>query len=224
MQGLIKAENISKSFQSGEKSVQVLKDINFEAQQGETVSIVGASGAGKSTFLHILGAIDEPSAGRVYYEDLDLTQASEGELALFRGKKLGFVFQFHHLLAEFTALENVMMPLLLQGLSRNVRHETAMTALKDVGLSGKDHQHPSELSGGEQQRVAVARAIVSNPSLLLADEPTGNLDSDTGERLMDLLFQLNENLKLTLIFVTHNESLASRAQRCLQLTDGIMNG
>jgi len=223
VQGQIKAENISKSFQSGNKSVQVLKDINFEAQQGEIVSIVGASGAGKSTFLHILGAIDEPSTGRVYYEDLELTHASESDLAVFRGKKLGFVFQFHHLLAEFTALENIEMPLLLQGLSKDDRHSRAMAALKDVDLLGKDHQLPSELSGGEQQRVAVARAIVSNPRLLLADEPTGNLDSDTGQRLMELLFQLNESRKLTLIFVTHNESLASRAQRCLQLKDGIMS-
>lgn len=207
----------------GSQTIEVLKGIDCVFGRGETVSIVGASGTGKSTLLHILGTIDEPSSGQVFYEDQQLTGAADSALALFRSRRLGFVFQFHHLLPEFSALENVAMPLLLQGCSSRKRLEKAEQALKDVGLAGKEQNRPSELSGGEQQRVAVARALVGGPDLVLADEPTGNLDRRTGEQLMDLMFQLSQSREQTLIYVTHNEDLAHRAQRQLLLKDGKLN-
>ena len=214
---------VGKTYQTGPKRVEVLKSVDFTVATGETVSIIGASGTGKSTFLHILGTIDKPSTGQVFFKDQELTSSSDTEQARFRSQHLGFVFQFHHLLPEFTALENVEMPLFLQRQSATARRELALQALEDVGLKGKEGQHPSELSGGEQQRVAVARAIVAHPAVLLADEPTGNLDRTTGEQLMDLLFSLNRDQGLTLIYVTHNESLATRAARRLELKDGMLH-
>jgi len=223
VQDLLRAAEITKSFRMGTQTIEVLKGITCTFARGESVSIVGASGTGKSTLLHILGTIDEASSGQVFFEDQELTHASDATLALFRSRRLGFVFQFHHLLPEFSALENVAMPLLLQGQAQRERLDKAQQALTDVGLAGKGQNRPGELSGGEQQRVAVARALVSNPDLILADEPTGNLDRQTGEQLMDLLFQLNEAREQTLIYVTHNEDLAHRAQRQLILQDGKLN-
>jgi len=219
----LKAEAVGKSYPEGGREVSVLKDLNLEVNSGETVSIIGASGSGKSTLLHILGALDTPTAGKVTFEGRDLFALKDAALAQFRNERLGFVFQFHHLLPEFSALENVMMPLILRREPSVIRHEKAIKALDDVGLVDKISSLPGELSGGEQQRIAVARAIVSDPSLLLADEPTGNLDRETGDSLMNLLFDLNQQRGLTVIYVSHNDRLAERAARRLRLQDGHLN-
>jgi len=217
---MLKAEGLCKAYREGKKAFSVLRGVDLEIERGDVVSITGASGVGKSTLLHILGTIEVPSSGRVLFEEEDLFAYSETRLADFRNRQLGFVFQFHHLLVEFSALENVMMPLLLRGESLRKRREQAEQALADVGLADKGASLPSELSGGEQQRVAVARAIVTEPRLLLADEPTGNLDQETGNRLMELLFALNRTRQLTLVYVTHNNELAAQASRCLVLRNG----
>ncbi len=217
-QPLLKISDVTKVYAKGEKAV--LRGIHFEVQAGETVSIIGASGTGKSTLLHILGALDAPTQGKVFFEGQDLFVLADEAQARFRNEKLGFVFQFHHLLPDFTALENIMMPLLLRGMPLRNREEKAQVVLKEVGLSDKANSLPAQLSGGEQQRIAVARAIVTDPVLLLADEPTGNLDAATGERLMELLFDLNRQRGLTLVYVSHNETLAAQAQRCFRLVAG----
>lgn len=217
---ILQGKQISKAYAEGGVEVPVLEEVNLEIQAGESLSITGPSGAGKSTLLHVLGTIDTPNSGQVFYQGQDLFGLPEEELAAFRNKKLGFVFQFHHLLPEFNALENVMMPLILRGEIAIQRQEKATRALESVGLESKASSLPGELSGGEQQRVAVARAVVTEPELLLADEPTGNLDRHTGDQLMDLLFRLNKERGLTLVYVTHNETLAERAGRTLHLEDG----
>lgn len=216
----LKLEGVEKSYTEGKGLLPVLQGLDLEIQEGETISIMGASGAGKSTLLHILGTLDPPTRGSVTFEGRDLFSYSEEELAHFRNEKLGFVFQFHHLLGDFTALENIMMPLLLRGDSYQQRCDQATRVLAETGLADKGGSRPTELSGGEQQRVAVARAIITNPVLLLADEPTGNLDSQTGDALMDLLFELNRTRGLTLIYASHNERLAARAARSLRIENG----
>jgi lipoprotein-releasing system ATP-binding protein len=184
------------------------------------LAIVGASGVGKSTFLHILGGLDRPASGKVLYRDVDIFALGGDQLARFRNEHVGFVFQFHHLLPEFTALENVMMPALIRGTERELAAETASKILGDVGLGGRIHHRPGELSGGEQQRVAVARALMLGPDAVLADEPTGNLDAHTGEAVHELLTGINRERGITFVIVTHNDKLAVRADRVLRMTEG----
>jgi lipoprotein-releasing system ATP-binding protein len=217
---LIKVEQLFKSYGNGTKQIEVLKGIDLSFSQGERVSIVGASGVGKTTLLHILGALDHPTSGTVLFEGKDVFTLNEKELALFRNRQIGFVFQFHHLLPEFNALENTMMPCLIQGMSKKEGHSRAEAILSQVGLKHRLSHKPGELSGGEQQRVAVARALVLEPKVLLADEPTGNLDTQTGKSVFDLLQELNEVRGVTLIVVTHNLELASRMSRQIHLVDG----
>jgi lipoprotein-releasing system ATP-binding protein len=217
----VEARGLEKGFIGGDgSSLHILRGIDLSVGTGEAVAITGASGAGKSTLLHLLGALDRPSAGSVWVGGRDLGGLPDEELAQIRNRRIGFVFQFHHLLREFTALENVMMPALVAGSPLAEARKRAADLLREVGLSERVSHKPRQLSGGEQQRVAVARALVNEPLLLLADEPSGNLDSATSRRLHDLLFQLRERRALSLVIVTHNEDLAARADRCTVLIDG----
>jgi len=200
--------------------VEVLKEIDLTFVGGEKAAIVGASGVGKTTLLHVLGTLDRPTTGKVLYEGKDVYSMNEKSLALFRNREIGFVFQFHHLLPEFNALENTMMPCLIQGIPRKESASRAEAILTLVGLKERISHKPGELSGGEQQRVAVARALVLEPKVLLADEPTGNLDTKTGESVFDLLQELNRIKGVTLIVVTHNLKLAENLSRQIQLIDG----
>jgi lipoprotein-releasing system ATP-binding protein len=205
---------------SGSAALHVLDDIELDVPKGEMLAIVGASGVGKSTLLHILGALDKPTGGKVFYGNLDVFGLDNDRLSLFRNERVGFVFQFHHLLPEFSALENVMLPALIR---RNDRKEAAGDAarmLNEVGLGARLHHRPGELSGGEQQRVAVARALILKPDVVLADEPTGNLDVHTGEAVHDLLLNINKKLGITFVIVTHNDKLAQRADRVLRMAEG----
>ncbi len=205
---------------SGPEPLSVLDDIDLTIHKGELLAIVGASGVGKSTFLHIIGALDRPTSGTVHYGDVDVFSLSNNKLAQFRNERVGFVFQFHHLLPEFSALENVMLPALIRGADQNEAEESASKILGDVGLKSRLHHRPGELSGGEQQRVAVARALVLNPDVVLADEPTGNLDAHTGEAIHDLLCTINRQKNMTFVVVTHNDKLAVRADRVLRMSEG----
>jgi lipoprotein-releasing system ATP-binding protein len=217
---LIEVRQLFKTFGNGSKRVDVLKGIDLVISKGDTLAIVGASGVGKTTFLHVLGTLDRPTSGNVLYEGLDIFTLDERPLALFRNGQIGFVFQFHHLLPEFSALENVMMPCLIQGISKVEASHRAESILNLVGLRERLTHKPGELSGGEQQRVAVARAMVLEPKVLLADEPTGNLDTKTGESVFDLLDELNRTKGVTLIIVTHNPALAGRMSHQIHLVDG----
>lgn len=217
---LLEVSNLCKSYGGGEQRVDVLKGISLSLGKGETVALLGASGAGKSTLMHIIGALDRPTSGSVLYAGENIFAKSESQLAIFRNTAIGFVFQFHHLLPEFTALENVMMPALI---NRVPRHEAALLAqsiLEEVGLGHRVTHKPGELSGGEQQRVAVARALVMKPQLLLADEPTGNLDMGTSESIHQLFEDLHTRRGLSLLVVTHNERLAVRTMRQIRMLDG----
>jgi len=217
---LISLKDIYKSYINGRGELRVLKGISLDIEKGKIISIIGASGAGKSTLLHILGTLDRPTRGELWYDRQNLFSLSERRLASFRNQKIGFVFQFHHLLPEFTALENIMIPLLINRRSRTEAEERAGQLLEDVGLKGRESHKPGELSGGEQQRVAIARALSNSPELLLADEPTGNLDSMTSDRIYALFRRINRDRCITVILVTHNESLGSRADYCLNMVDG----
>lgn len=219
-ESLLSARGLSKSYPMGEKRLDVLKRVNVDIKRGEALCIVGSSGAGKSTLLHILGTLDRPTLGRVFFKGRDVTEKSDEELARFRNNSMGFVFQFHHLLSEFTALENVMMPCRIAGLSRAKSERAASRLLDLLGMASRAEHFPSELSGGEQQRVAIARALVRQPEVLLADEPTGNLDSENGNRIQNLLFELKENLGLTLLVVTHEQEFARRFPKIVNLCDG----
>lgn len=214
------AENIHREFETANSVLPVLRGINLTLEKGETAAITGASGVGKSTLLHILGGLDKPTSGRVTISDLALEGKSETELARFRNKKVGFVFQFHYLLEDFSALENVMVPMFLAGADKRSAKERAERILGRVGLIDRAAHRPHQLSGGEQQRVAVARALANDPEILLADEPSGNLDTATGNRLHDLMFELNEDRKTSLVIATHNRELASRCQREFRMADG----
>jgi lipoprotein-releasing system ATP-binding protein len=216
----IEVQNLFKSYGNGAKRVEVLKGADLTFSRGEKAAIVGASGVGKTTLLHILGTLDQPSSGKVLYEGKDIYTLNEKDLALFRNREIGFVFQFHHLLPEFNALENTMMPCLIQGIPKKESVSRAEAILTLVGLKERLTHKPGELSGGEQQRVAVARALVLEPKVLLADEPTGNLDTKTGESVFDLLRELNQIKGVTLIVVTHNIKLAEKLSRQIQLVDG----
>ncbi|MFB3136752.1 MAG: ABC transporter ATP-binding protein [Nitrospirales bacterium] len=217
---LLQVKDLHKSFTLGSQTVEVLKGISLDLNRGEMLAMVGASGVGKSTFLHILGTLDLPTKGTVWYENQDLFQLSEHALAEFRNRRIGFVFQFHHLLPEFTALENTYLPALIQRCPKEKAIEEAMTLLAEVGLAHRVHHKPGELSGGEQQRVAVARALVRNPDIVLADEPTGNLDTKTGEALFNLLKDLKQKRGTAFVIVTHNERLSRQADRLIHIQDG----
>ena len=210
MSEFIRGKDVYKSFQVGAGTVEVLKGVDLSIEKGEFVAIVGPSGVGKSTLLHLLGALDRPSAGEILYEGVSLGQLDNGQLASFRNQTIGFIFQFHHLLPEFTALENVMMPLLVARRKRPQAQEIAASLLREVGLESRLTHRPAELSGGEQQRVAIARALGVGPKVILADEPTGNLDTKTGDAAFELLRRLNRERGLTFVMVTHNEGLARR--------------
>ncbi len=206
----------------GGQDLTVLKGINLEIKRGEFVAVVGASGAGKSTLLHILGTLDHPTKGTVLFEGQDLFRLAEAEQAEFRNRRVGFVFQFHHLLPELTALENATLPTLIQKRPAAEAHAEAVALLAEVGLGERLAHKPGELSGGEQQRVAVARALMQRPDLVLADEPTGNLDTHTGEALFALLRELNKTRGTTFIIVTHNEKLSAQADRIIHMEDGMI--
>ncbi len=217
---LLRVRGLRKSFQTGDGQIEVLRGLDFEIQPGECVAIVGSSGVGKSTLLHILGALDHPTSGSVEFRGTDLFGKSSDDLARFRSDCLGFIFQFHHLLPEFNALENVMMPGLIANEPPEPLRERAIGLLEEVGL-GHRVEHPvGKLSGGERQRVAVARAVVRKPALLLADEPTGNLDPKTGEQILELLLDLNSTHQSGLVVVTHSPAIATRLGRKLILSDG----
>jgi lipoprotein-releasing system ATP-binding protein len=221
---LIRAQQVFKSFGNKTKRVEVLKGIDLVFEQRERAAIVGASGVGKTTLLHVLGTLDRPTSGKVFYQGKDIFRMGEKELAHFRNREIGFVFQFHHLLPEFNAIENTMMPCLIQGLLKKEAFHRAESILTLVGLKDRLSHKPGELSGGEQQRVAVARALVLEPKVLLADEPTGNLDTLTGESVFDLLTELNQVKGVTLIVVTHNLKLAEKMSRQIHLVDGKAQG
>jgi lipoprotein-releasing system ATP-binding protein len=217
---LLRVEGLHKSFATGEGCVEVLRGVDFTLKAAERLAIVGQSGVGKSTLLYILGTLDRPTAGHVYFRGDDLFAKSPQELARFRSDSLGFVFQFHHLLPEFDAVENVMMPGLVRGFDFGEMRERAVSMLEEVDLGHRLHHRIGKLSGGERQRVAVARALVMNPALVLADEPTGNLDPMTGERVEDLLLHMNRTRGTALVIVTHNPALASRLGRTVTLVEG----
>ena len=218
---VIEARDVAKSYRGGDGGlIHVLDGVDLGVRRGEMVAIVGASGAGKSTLLHVLGALDRPTRGTVLLDGVPLQGRPDEELAAIRNRKIGFVFQFHHLLREFSALENVMMPLRIAGFDLKRARSRAEELLARVGLSGRMTHRPGELSGGEQQRTAVARALAIDPAVLLADEPSGNLDHANSERLHELFSQLASDLEIAMVVVTHNRALASRADRALLLEDG----
>ncbi len=217
---MIEAVDLHKSFHLDRTEVHVLNGVSLEIKRGEMAAIVGASGVGKTTLLHILGTLDRPTSGTVRFGGDDVFAKDEPALAEFRNRKIGFVFQFHHLLPEFTALENVMMPALIRRQGQTEARASAEAVLKEVGLEHRLEHRTGELSGGEQQRVAVARALVMRPDLVLADEPTGNLDSHTGEEVFKLLRDLNRARGITFVIVTHNEALSSQADRIIRMVDG----
>jgi len=216
---LIRAAHLSKVY-GDHHHVEVLTDLSLEIRRGEKLVIVGQSGVGKSTLLYLLGALDRPTSGTVSFDGVVLNELDERQLADFRNRQIGFIFQFHHLLPDFTALENTMMPALIRGMKRDAAAAEARRVLEHVGLAARLEHKPGELSGGEQQRVAVARAIVLGPQAILADEPTGNLDPATADEVHQLLVELNRRQGVTLVIVTHNERLAALADRTLQLKDG----
>ncbi len=218
---ILSTKCITKSYKMESTRLEVLKGVDINIRQGEAVCIMGVSGAGKSTLLHILGTLDLPTLGKVYYKGEDLTKKTDEQLATFRNKKIGFVFQFHHLLPELTALENVALPARVGGVSKIIAMEKAEKLLNDMGLKNRGHHYPSELSGGERQRVAIARALVQDPEVLLADEPSGNLDSENGRIIQDLFFQLQKDLGLTLVVVTHDQDFAQRFPVIYRLKNGV---
>ncbi|MDW8246872.1 MAG: ABC transporter ATP-binding protein [Sandaracinaceae bacterium] len=217
---LLRVRQLRKRFLHEGREIEVLRGIDLEVHSGEMVAIVGASGAGKSTLLYLLGTLDLPTSGSIEYEGRDVTRYSNAELSAFRNQMLGFVFQFHYLLPEFTALENVMMPGLVGALPKKVLRERAKHLLEEVGLADRMHHRPGELSGGEQQRVALARALIVEPKLVLADEPTGNLDSKNSHAMQELFFELNQRKGTTFLIVTHSQELAARMPRIISMRDG----
>jgi lipoprotein-releasing system ATP-binding protein len=217
---VLELENICKSFAHNGLTIPVLEGINLRVGKGESLAVTGASGAGKSTLLNIMGTLEKPTEGRLRFESRDLCEMGEGELCELRNRRIGFVFQFHHLLPEFNALENTFIPALIARTGKPEAVERARDMLSKVGLAPRLNHRVGELSGGEQQRVAIARALVMKPTLLLADEPTGNLDAATGEGIVDLLLQLNVEERLTMVIATHNHRLAERMSRQLEIVDG----
>ncbi len=224
MSELLRVRGLSKSFQSGNQRLQVLRDLDLSLERGSIAAVTGPSGCGKSTFLHIVGGMDQPDAGEILFEGRDVARLQRDERARFRNREVGFVFQSHHLLPEFTARENVMMPLLLRRAAASRSAAVADELLRRVGLSGREGHRPGELSGGEQQRVAIARALAGSPKLLLADEPTGNLDQTTSREILGLLLEVQKENGLTAVMVTHNLELASLCQRHLVMESGRLVG
>lgn len=220
MKPLIRTQALWKVYEKGSKKITALKGVDLTFYPGEMVVITGPSGAGKSTLMHLLGTLDKPTQGKIFYLDKELFSLSDKELAIFRNQKVGFLFQFHHLLPEFNALENVMLPALIRGLPSREAEKKAEILLERVGLKDREKHKPGELSGGEQQRVAIARALVLEPELFLADEPTGNLDSETGASIYELIRELNRLKGITTIVVTHNHAMASTFPRRILLRDG----
>ncbi|MBI5586748.1 MAG: ABC transporter ATP-binding protein [Deltaproteobacteria bacterium] len=216
----ITIKDLYKTYGNAHKRVEVLRGIDLAIKKGETVAIVGASGAGKSTLLNILGALDRPTTGEILYGSERIFNYDNKKLAAFRNRAIGFVFQFHHLLPEFTALENVMLPMLIGGSNREEAKKRGSALLGEVGLSGRLNHKPGELSGGEQQRTAIVRSIMQMPEVVLADEPTGNLDTRTGDEVFGLLLELNRSRNTTMVIATHNEKLASKMSRRLMMADG----
>ena len=217
---ILSARGVEKFYDVESRRLDILKGVDLGVESGQALCICGVSGAGKSTLLHILGTLDRPSLGKVYYRGEDLTRKSDDELAEFRNKKIGFVFQFHHLLPELTALENVCLPCRIGGLGREESEHKAQEILDHLSLSSRLHHYPSQMSGGERQRVAIARALVQEPEILLADEPSGNLDSQNGQVVQDLFFQLRDQMDLTVVVVTHDRGFASRFPRIYEIEDG----
>ena len=217
---LIDAKGISKVYRQGDSELTILRSIDLSIRQGDSLCIVGPSGAGKSTLLHILSTLDRPSSGNVFFEGRDLGPFTDDELASFRGETMGFVFQFHHLLAEFSAIENVMLPARIAGDSKTEAREKALPLMSLIGLKERVNHFPNQLSGGELQRVAIARALIRKPKILFADEPTGNLDSRTSLSIQKLFFELKAQYGLTLVVVTHDPNFASKFSKVLRLSDG----
>ena len=220
MNDLLITKNLHKSFHINGQELHILKGIDITIYQGEMIAIMGASGVGKSTLLNILGALDRPTTGEIIFSGTNIFEKSDAELASFRNRKVGFVFQFHHLLPEFNALENVMLPTMILKMDQRKAMSLAKDVLSRVGLKDRMKHRPGELSGGEQQRVAIARALITNPGIVLADEPTGNLDSHTGEDVFALLKRINREYNTTFVIVTHNEKLALQTDRILKMVDG----
>lgn len=223
MSAVIASTHLSKTFQEGDLNVEVLSDVNLTVGEGERIAIIGSSGAGKSTLLHLLGGLDTPTNGEVQIAGNNIASMSENARSRLRNHTLGFVYQFHHLLPEFTALENVAMPLLIRGDDINKARQKADAMLGKVGLSERVHHKPAELSGGERQRTAIARALVIEPKCVLADEPTGNLDHKTADQIYALMLELNKDMKTSFIVVTHEMRLAERMDRVLKLEDGVLS-
>ena len=219
---LLSCQNITKFYQEGTQQTEVLKQVSFSMQPSELVAIVGSSGSGKSTLLHTLGGLDQPSSGEVFIKGQSLQQMTPNALAKLRNQYLGFVYQFHHLMADFTALENVMMPMLIGQQNKTEAQDRAEQILSAVGLQHRISHRPSALSGGERQRVAIARALVNNPALVLADEPTGNLDHKTTESIFELIQQLNQEKQIAFLLVTHDLNLAKKLNRRLIMQDGVL--
>ena len=219
---LMALRDLSKSYNGSGARIDILKGVNFDLFPGETLAVVGASGIGKSTLLHVLGTLDRPDSGRLFFKDQDVLSYDVNTLARFRNESIGFVFQFHHLLSEFSALENTMMPALIRGRSKSAAQDAAETILVRVGLKNRLHHRVTKLSGGEQQRVALARALVLKPAILLADEPTGNLDQGNSTQVHELLMELNRELHMTLVVVTHNLELAALMARRVTIANGLL--
>ncbi len=217
---MIQVQNLSKTFLKDGLAIEVLKGVNLRIDTGESLAVVGVSGSGKSTLIHILGTLDHPTSGDILFDDVNVFTWPEQKLAAFRNQKIGFIFQFHNLLPEFTSLENTMMPALIRRMPKSEARRRAEALLTEVGLADRITHKPGELSGGEQQRVAIARALILEPEILLADEPTGNLDTETGKKIEEILVSLNRTKGITLIVVTHNQSLADRMSRQIGLRDG----
>lgn len=215
---ILRATQIEKSY----GKLPILKGIDLEVKKGEIVSIVGASGAGKSTLLHILGTLDKADKGELYINGTSINTLSEKALSTFRNEQIGFIFQFHHLLPEFNALENICIPAYIKGVSKTTAEKRATELLELLGLRNRAHHKPSELSGGEQQRISVARALINNPAIILADEPSGNLDTENANALHNLFFELRDTINQTFIIVTHNEGLANISNRIIQIKDGVI--
>lgn len=222
MSELLTCQHLCKEYKEDASTVEVLRDVNFSVNRSEQVAILGSSGSGKSTLLHLLGALDTPTSGQVHFDKRDIFQFSQSQQSRFRNESLGFVYQFHHLLPEFSALENVAMPLLIGKKSVKEAEDKARAMLKKVGLEHRLSHRPAKLSGGERQRVAIARALVNEPALVLADEPTGNLDHKTGESIYQLITDLKQQIDTCFVIVTHDTELADRLDRVLLLVDGVM--
>lgn len=219
---ILEGKNITKKYktESGNGTLTVLDDTSISIEKGSVSTVIGVSGSGKSTLLHTLGGLDKPNAGTVLWEDQSIYEMDSESLAQFRNQKLGFVFQFHHLLPEFTALENIMMPALIQGISPDKAKQRAQYLLKEFGIPGRAEHRPTQLSGGEQQRVAMSRALMNNPDLILADEPTGNLDEDNTDIILDYLFNLREIEDVSILLITHEKGIAERSDTIYQLSKG----